>query len=61
MALMLCDSEFLDQATGQCSKWVEYVPLIPELTNEQIGTIWLWFFVAMALSWGGKRLIRLWG
>ncbi|MGA4854241.1 hypothetical protein ACPC5U_13330 [Acinetobacter haemolyticus] len=31
MALMLCDSEFIDQATGQCLKWVEQVTLLDQL------------------------------
>ncbi len=60
MALMLCDSEFID-AMGQCQKWVEYVPLVPDLTSEVIGTIWGYFLIGMLLAWCGKKLIRLWG
>lgn len=59
MALMLCDSEFIDQVTGQCLKWVEYVPLIPNLSNEQIGVIWFWFAFGLCCAWAGKQLIRM--
>lgn len=29
MALMVCDSAFIDQVTGQCLKWVEFSYLPP--------------------------------
>lgn len=61
MALMLCDSEYIDTVTGQCQKWVEYVPLVPDLTNEVIATIWGCFLIGMLLAWCGKKLIRLFG
>lgn len=56
MALMLCDSEFIDQATGQCLRWVEYVPLIPDLSKEQTLTIWFWFLFSLLCAWGAKNL-----
>lgn len=59
MALMLCDSEFIDQATGQCLRWVEYVPLIPDLSKEQTLTIWFWFLFSLLCAWGGKKLVRM--
>lgn len=61
MALMLCDKDSIDVATGQCHKWVEYVPLVPDLSNEVIGAIWAYFLIALLLSWSGKKLVRLFG
>ncbi len=61
MALMMCDSQFIDQATGQCLKWVEYVPLVPNLSNEMIGMIWGSFLVSLLVVWNAKKLVRLFG
>lgn len=53
--------EIVNQTTQVCEKWIEYTPLIPELTNEQIGAIWGWFTLAMLISWAFKKLIHLFG
>lgn len=53
--------EIVNQTTQVCEKWIEYTPLIPELTNEQIGAIWGWFAVSMLISWAFKKLIHLFG
>ena len=55
----LCEA--FDEATKVCQQWTEYTPIIPELTNEQIGQVWAWFIVAMLISWAFKKLIHLFG
>lgn len=59
MARYLCDA--FDEVTKQCVQWSEYVPLIPDLSQEQILTIWFWFAFAECCAWAGKKLVRMWG
>lgn len=61
MTQYVCQSD-TPMAQGQtCETWAEYTPVLPELTNEGIGIIWLWFFMGLFIAWGGKKLIRLFG
>lgn len=53
--------EVVRKATNVCQQWTEYTPIIPELTNDQIGQVWAWFITAMLISWAFKKLIHLFG
>lgn len=59
MARYLCDA--FDEVTKQCVQWSEYTPLIPELSQEMIATIWGYFLLSMVSVWCAKKLIRLFG
>lgn len=59
MARYLCDQ--FNELTKECVQWSEYTPLIPELTKEQIISVWGSFLIALLVSWGFKKIIHLFG
>ncbi|MDH2648684.1 hypothetical protein R4646_17740 [Acinetobacter baumannii] len=56
---MIC--EIVNQTTQACDKWIEYTPVIPDLTSEQILVVWGWFALSLFASWAFKKLIHLFG
>lgn len=55
----LCEK--VDEVTQQCLLWIDYVPVIPELTTSTIAEVWGWFLGGLLLAWGFKKVIRLFG
>lgn len=47
--------EIVNQTTQVCEKWIEYTPLIPEISNEGMYYIWSAFAGWLFLAWGLKR------